>query len=280
MSRLKQGGKIAGMFLLLFAIALGPLFFLGQRTRDLIGKVTVKEVQAARLEKKQSERVQNLWEQIEAVREDGTTILAPAEKLTSHDGLQGTDEIMETMEQQLSLLGSCHGLPALSCSGRQQESVYQEIYMDRTETADLGEPGRTLSVWAIYAEYDDFFLYAFMDTETGALYELDLTAKKEDFLYQREDISADSFLEYLQSFCPIPEDLDRQFSAHCVYTGRKISLYLVSMDKGKSVDETASQSVPVFCDDNCEWENQYRFYHPKMREEESTPLYRVMESNN
>ena len=173
----------------------------------------------------------NLWERIKIVNQSVKVVSSSIISDFKNENVanQAITEILKAMEKQLTTLCEYNALPDLVFSDVLQVSVFKETYTLQTEVL---RSELSISVWAIDAEYENYHVYAYMDTELSALYDVTIQAKKQNFIYET-DISANGFLEYLMPFSAIPNVQEREelFSANGSYSGQTIVVHLYSVNK-------------------------------------------------
>ncbi len=226
MINLKQCIKVILMFVLLIAVAGAPLFYTEYQNNSMINEFIISPVQTDGTNS--TKQKYNFWERIGTV-DKSVKIRTPLFSYFNYDNLAGKAEaeIIKSLEKQLTIVCEYNALPDLTFSEAKQLSVFKDTYTNMQSSAEL-----EISVWAIYAEYEDYHIYAYMDTETSALYDITILSKTDNFIFQ-SDISENGFLEYLLTFSPIPnvQERDELFSANGSYTEKTIVLYLYSVNK-------------------------------------------------
>lgn len=231
MKKLKQGIKVIIMFVLLFAIVGTPLLFMEYQNRRIINEIVLSPMQPVQIDGK-NELIQdyNIWERIGIITQ---TIKVRSSILTDFKNEEianlAVTEIIKTMEKQLTTLCEYNALPELTFSNLIEASVFKETYAYQPEEISSK---LSISIWAIQAEYEDYYIYAYMDTEMSALYDITILSQNDDFVYQ-PDISKNGFLEYLLTFSPVSDIYvgDELFMANGSYTEQIISLHLCSINE-------------------------------------------------
>lgn len=231
MHRLKQGMKIIIMFVLLLAVVGAPLFYTEYQNRHMINEIILSPMQPIHTNgENETEKDYNIWERIGIVNQSVKVRSSVLSNFKNEDiANQAVTEIAKTMEKQLTTLCEYNVLPDLTLSDVIQVSVFKETYTHQTEAL---RSELSISVWAIEAEYENYHVYAYMDTKLSALYDVTIQAKNHNFIYET-DISANGFLEYLMTFSAIPNVQEREelFSANGSYLGQTIVLHLYSVNK-------------------------------------------------
>lgn len=231
MSRLKQGIKVIIMFALLFAVVGAPLFYMEYQNRHMINEIILSPMQPIQTDGENgTAQDYNIWERIGIINQ---SVKVKSSVLTDFKNEnianQAVTEIVKTMEKQLTTLCEYNALPDLTFSEVIDVSVFKETYTYQTEVI---RSDFSISVWAIDAEYENYHVYAYMDTEMLALYDITIQSKNNNFIYET-DISANGFLEYLLTFSPITDvqERDELFSANGSYLRQTIVLHLYSVNK-------------------------------------------------
>lgn len=226
MIKLKKCIKVILMFVLLFAVVSAPLFYTEYQNKSMINEFVISAVHTDGTNS--TKQKYNFWERIGTVNES-VKIRTSLFNYFYDDAsaFKAEEEIINSMEKQLKTLCKYNALPNLTFSQVKQLSVFKETYTNMPPSDEL-----KISVWAIYAEYENYHVYAYMDTETSALYDITILSKNDSFIYQ-SDISENGFLEYLLTFSPIPnvKERDELFSATGSYTEKTIVLHLYSVNK-------------------------------------------------
>ena len=254
MSRLKKHATVIAMFLLLFAVVLTPLFYFEYQNEHVLMEFFVSPTHTAHLDIPSAQKQNySIWERLDILNASVTVRASvPVESKT---------ELRKKMEEQLAAVALYQALPDLSFSGVMEVSVYKESYIDAASSSaypDRLNPDLTINVWAISAEYRDFYVYTYMDTVTYALYDITILSKNTDFLYPA-GTSENGYLEYLKAISDIPSGLRKPFSAAGYYAKRQISLclYSIGADEQKII---------------------YRFNKSVIAEKTDYPLYSVTDA--
>lgn len=232
MNRLKQGIKIIIMFVLLIAVVGTPLFYMEYQNQHMIDEIILSPIEPIQTGGDNvTPQDYNLWERINIVNQSVKVVSSSliADFKNENVANQALTEIIKTMEKQLMTLCEYNALPDLMFSDVLQVSVFKETYTLQTEAL---RSELSISVWAIEAEYENYHIYAYMDIELSALYDVTIQAKKQNFVYE-SDITANGFLEYLMTFSDIPDVQEHKelFSANGSYSGQTIVLHLYSVNK-------------------------------------------------
>lgn len=231
MSRLKQGIQIIMIFVLLFTVVVAPLLYMQHQNRHMLNEITLSPMRPIQTGgKDEPAQDYNIWEHIGIVNQ-AVEVSSSVLSAFNNENIANLaiTEIIKAMEKQLTTLCEYHALPDLTFSDVLQVSVSKKTYTYKTETirSDL-----SISVWAIDAEYENFIVYAYMDTKISALYDVVIQSKNDYFVYGN-DISENEFLEYLLTFSPIPDMQKREemYAANGYYMGKTIVLHLYSVNK-------------------------------------------------
>ncbi len=227
----KQAISIIIMFIILFVIVGAPLVYMQYQNRHMLNEVRLAPMQPGQTNTKdETTQNYNIWERIGIINQ-AVRVSSPFMSVFKNESIanQAIAEIIDTMEKQLETLVEYHALPELTFSDVVQVSIYRETYTCQTDKlySDL-----SISVWAIDAEYKNFHVYAYMDTKVSALYDVTIESRKKYWVYGKE-ISENGFLEYLQTFSPIPDVKEREevYTAYGSYRGESAALYLYSVNK-------------------------------------------------
>lgn len=249
LKRLKAGQnlKIFLLFVLLFNAAAVPVFFTEIHNRYYMDKTVIFPVYADNLE--DSAGNYDLWERLKILK---NAVLIQTQNRKSYqviyysneteaaervaavpDNVDGEikEQLVRRAEKQLRKLKKYQTLPEIPFSDRQEFSCFKQTYMD------LENPSYALSVWELYIEYPYMRAHLYMDMETSALCEVELSSIDRGFIYQKGEVSAEGFMEYLNSFSKAPEgnaEEDETFYGEGVFSQQYICLYAASSDKNNN----------------------------------------------
>lgn len=256
MSRIRQAMLIIVMIAALLLIICVPLAHMQYQSRHIMNEVKLFPVNTQQTDNR-GEVIQSysIWERIGLVSQSvrvssPLTSAFKSERIAS----QAIAEIIKTMGKQLQALQRYNALPELNYSEVLQASVTKETYI----STDAHRSDLSLSVWAINAEYEDFRVYAYMDTKISALYDVTIKSKNAGLTYETVSGLENGFLEYLQAFSPLPDMDEREeaYSVNDAYTANEIVLHLYSVntktgkltiynfnDRNKFTDSTPNSSI-------------------------------------
>lgn len=256
MSRIRQAMLIIVMIAALLLIICVPLAHMQYQSRHIMNEVKLFPVNTQQTDNR-GEVIQSysIWERIGLVSQSvrvssPLTSAFKSERIAS----QAIAEIIKTMGKQLQALQRYNALPELNYSEVLQASVAKETYI----STDAHRSDLSLSVWAINAEYEDFRVYAYMDTKISALYDVTIKSKNAGLTYETVSGLENGFLEYLQAFSPLPDMDEREevYSVNDAYTANEIVLHLYSVntktgkltiynfnDRNKFTDSTPNSSI-------------------------------------
>ena len=229
MKRFRKFIKLAGMFLLLFALVSLPLLYTEYHNSHLLNHIALSPVQTVSLEKEADQQDQyDMWARLENI--DQAVVIRAVE---FHNREQETEEekqnLLRRMEEQLASLHRYGCLPELDFAGAGPSFICREIYLESDAYEDhtaINRADLSVSVWNILVDYEDFYVQVYMDAETSALYDVMLLSKEKDFVY-RQDSSADQLMEYLKSFSELPPEKEWKFTVQGYYTEKTVKLSLI-----------------------------------------------------
>lgn len=127
--------------------------------------------------------------------------------------------------EQLSILASLKALPKLDFSDRYSADIAKKTYMD------MENPNNPINIWRINADYSNVSVNLYMDMDTSVIYQVLVILKtegKEPTLY---NLSADGFLEYLQSNLGSNEREGELFQTMCDYNESSVKIFVTSTNK-------------------------------------------------
>ena len=235
MIRLKRSVIVCSLFALLFVVFSVPVFLMEHQRKFSLNEVvpySVETVQLGRNEGVHSESPAaeslSIWERIKLLGSSVSTAVTGTHAVTEAQA----NIVLSVLEEQLQVLVSFDALPDLSFSDAASISFVKETYMPISSDGyvNLIKPDQMISVWKIQAEYPNFRVLAYMDTELSAIYDITISSKGSDFLYPAS-ISEVGFLEYLLEFSDGENKSGDVFSAGGFYSGKMICLYPLSVDK-------------------------------------------------
>lgn len=255
MTGVKQIARIASLFLLLFAVVTVPALLLERRSGRLLNTATCYSVEAVELGGAvaaeadlgpggEEAETGTLWERLALI--NSADVAIEGEKYELYVDLEEEaprKELLPHMEEQLGRLVELNALPPLFFSGVRQVSFTRKTYM---QTPGESWTEGALSLWDIQASYEGdtahsvkygvtinynegLYVRVLMDAETYALYEITIIAKNDPFLYPAE-ISAQGYLDYLQTFSSRPEEDAGRIAVDGRYGERAI--YLAPVEVG------------------------------------------------
>lgn len=253
----KRNLILLALLILLLGTAAIPALFTAWQSRGSFDKTTLFAVETENLEDRALSG--DLWERLKILRGNvlsrtqgkaGSRSLMAQDQVTEKgyqivsytDGtavevaagskLSGRTKrtLAKRAEKQLKMLQGFGVFPHVSFTGREDISAEKQIYMD------MDNPARSFSVWEIHMNYPQFFVCAFMDTETAALYQVSLSQDGDYRLYEKgnEQAFKDGFFKYLNTFSKVPgDDAGRAeiFHAEGLFARERVSLYPASTDR-------------------------------------------------
>lgn len=235
MIRLKRSIIVCSLFALLFVVISVPVFLMEHQKEFSLGEVvpySVEAVQLGRNEEGHSEspaaETLSIWERIKLLGSSVPTAVTGTHANTETQ----VNNMLSVLEEQLRSLVSFSALPDFSFSDEVSISFAKETYMPISSDGyvNLIKPDHMINIWKIQAEYQDFRVLAYMDTEISAIYNITISSKGAHFLYP-SSVSEVGFLEYLLEFSDGENKSGDVFSAGGFYSGKMICLYPLSVDK-------------------------------------------------
>lgn len=222
----KEAVKIIVLFALLLGIVCIPAVLIKNQSAYMENEAVLFPTEADSFHASSAESY-NLWELVKIPQKTTSVRMVDASDFESRTITnESVKELIQCMEVQIRKIQDCKGLPEFEFSEVLKGYAVSDLYMDTVHPNYVN----VLGVWAIYAQYKDFSVIAYMDTQTYALFEVELQSETEEFTYQA-DVTADGFLEYLSFFSRIDSEASEVFFAHGDYEERKMHLYLMSADK-------------------------------------------------
>lgn len=174
MRRVKQGVFIIFFFGLLVCIAAAPTFVTRYYNGRLMGSVTLRELPP----EEDMQAATGIWDRLEIIenaKRDGTFYLdsyIDDDTQSSGRGQNAASEVLHMLEDQLNWL-----LADMAIEITDMELQYSEkkVYVDR-ERRDM-----PVGIWQAIAETPDYWIDAYMDEETGMIYDIMLIARNSQF---------------------------------------------------------------------------------------------------
>lgn len=177
MRRVKQGAFIIFFFGLLVCIAAAPTFVTHYYNGRLMGSVTLRELPP----EEDVQAAAGIWDRLEIVknaRRDGTVYLDYFidDETWRGEGRNTSLEVLRMLQDQLGWLMADMEIEL----GEIEELLNGEkmVYVDR-ERWDM-----PVGIWHVNAETPDYLVDAYMDEETGMLYDISLYSKYSVFSKQ------------------------------------------------------------------------------------------------
>lgn len=241
--------KIFLLFFLLVDTAAVPVFFTAVHNRYYLDKTAVFPVQVDSLEA--GAENYDLWDRLKILKNAalvqtrnrknyrvsyytrGDAMAEVTSPMPEDADGQIKNQVIRRAEKQLDRLKKYQTLPEIPFSDLRTASCVKQTYMD------MENPAYILSVWELYMEYPHVLVHLYMDMETSALCEVEISSIGKSFTYQKENMSAQGFLEYLNSFSKASgkghgTDEAQAFYGKGVFTQQYICLYAASSDKNGS----------------------------------------------
>ncbi len=249
--RFKNAVITASLFSALLLAAAAPFLLIFYQNRAVVGKTATVIVAPAALDDDDfynETREYSLWERI--------VLSNSAVKLYSVTEADA-DGTLKKLYEQLRRLYEFGAIPYLS-DGTEPTSlkVTKQTYLrDARGSGDLPRE-QAITVLEICAVYDSHTICACIDTDTGAVCDIAVESRAGRLVYP-SDIEGDSFLNYLESFSPIPDGTGKTFLTGGCRSDMAFRLYVASVD-----DKTGKTTNYIFGDYAVDV-NEGRLYLPK-----------------
>ncbi|MGI6094507.1 MAG: hypothetical protein ACOYBL_03645 [Lachnospiraceae bacterium] len=226
MNRRRQSIKIIVLFGILFAFIWTSDIFMEYKDKYLLDKMVSYPVEKELFDDgEETAKEYTIWDRIKIIKNSVAVTRAAAFTDLETEAIE-KEELLYTMEEQLITMQSMGMLPELSFSGAMQSFALKETYMP-----DESYPELAVRVWVIYAEYPDFYLCVYMDSDISAIYDINILHKYGlSELYQSE-IFPEEFLDYLYTFSKGEEDPEDVFETIGYYGKYRLYLYPISVNK-------------------------------------------------
>lgn len=200
----KQRIIVAFLFCFLIVIALTPPVLLNHHNKNLLNVPNVSNVAS-------DISIDN--EMVEKFDLTDKTIVEKNQMVESWIkcslSKENQAELVAEVEQQILILQKLKALPVLSLSKSYQVNIYKRTYVN------MQNPTLIANMWNIEIDYKDIFLTTYMDTESSALYNLNIQSKTGSLNYNRDDIYENGYLEYLQLVTQYKESNQYDISIRC-----------------------------------------------------------------
>ena len=170
-----------------------PVFLTKVQNQQLFGKATVEKVSETTIigeKRKEQISVLDSLKIIVKAETQSTGIVTEQMKLD----LNSIDliKIVDTLQEQVKLMQEANALPQFDMT---EEFSLQ--YFERRTLMDSKEPTTFVSQWDIELMYDEFYIRAYMDTETGMIYQFRVTSIMDEFQMDVSKVKFENFLKYL-----------------------------------------------------------------------------------
>jgi len=170
-----------------------PVLLTEIQNQRLYGKATVEKVTEATIigEKRKAQiSVLDRLEIIVKAETQSTGIVTEQMKLD----LNSIDliKIVDTLQEQVKLMQEANALPQFDMT-----EDFSLQYFERRTLMDSKEPTTFVSLWDIELIYDEFYIRAYMDTETNVIYQISITSGDDEFQMDISNVKFENFLNYL-----------------------------------------------------------------------------------
>ncbi len=224
----KQWIKILLLFMALILIAATPLILADAQSSSLMNKVVLSlnetdDQPAGKISASQ----ESVWDRIRRVQRF-SYVKVKTETDSAFFSKQAKEELIQAMEEQLTVIKKYHALPSLDFTAARRAESSRVIYWQGDSQLESG-----ISTWHLCVEYPNFRVYAHMDAETSALYEVTIlfdVSKKANFTLS-SDINEKGFLQYLNAFSKGASMAKNKVTVKGQYTKKRIHLALVFDDE-------------------------------------------------
>ncbi|NBI61991.1 hypothetical protein D3Z38_02650 [Clostridiales bacterium] len=228
MRKQKQWVEILLLFMVLILIAATPLILADEQSSSLMNKVVLSPNEADdQPAGKISASQESMWDRIRCIRQF-SYVKVMTETDSAFFSKQAKEELIRTMEEQLTAIKKHHALPSLDFTAMRRAESSKIIYWQDNAQLESG-----VSTWYLCVEYPNFSVYAHMDAETSALYEVTIlfdVSKKASLIFS-SDINEKGFLQYLNAFSKGDSMQKNNVTVKGEYTKKRIHLALVFDDK-------------------------------------------------
>lgn len=191
MRKIKQGIFILSFFGLLVCIAAAPAFVTEYYNGRLLNAVTLRE-----LPPEESQTAVTIWEKLDIVeraRKDGTFYMDDYVSIvrdTDNGSRKMLFDALPMLQEQLDRLLESMGIVI---EDMEELESTKTVYVDR-ERREI-----PVGIWHIIAETPDYdFIDAFMDAETGMLYDISLYSENIVFSKQAPEHFREAGREYMK----------------------------------------------------------------------------------
>ena len=170
-----------------------PVFLTKVQNQQLFGKATVEKVSETTIigeKRKEQISVLDRLEIIVKAETQSTGIVTEQMKLD----LNSIDliKIVNTLREQVKLMQEVNALPQFDMT-----EDFSLQYFERRTLMDSKDPTTFVSQWDIELMYDEFYIRAYMDTETGVIYQFRVSSRIDEFQMDISKVKFTNFLSYL-----------------------------------------------------------------------------------
>lgn len=225
--RKQQNVLILLLFCILLAIAVAPIAMLNYSNKKytnavnvnkLNTKMTINEATVSR----KNDVLKNLNNALKASGEKSNIVIGWVDPSFSDEKIS---ELVHITEEQIKILQTMNALPQITFSEAFKASVSKTSYLDKND-ADFA-----VNIWHLQVEYPEFYIAAYIDTETNVIYDIFIISKKDTFL--NNQLSESGFKGYLQNVSGNTVDNFDKIEAYADYTPKYIHLYVINYNENE-----------------------------------------------
>lgn len=241
MNTSKQSLYILALSLLLVAVASLPLVLTGFQNHQLINDLHVAALPIESVENNQMlSKKYNTLQRLNIIK-NSISIVATNGGILKYQNASENEQsnhfdLIRTMEQELATMQNENILPHLDFPDDCHASFVKKTFIDSKN------PDVSVSIWDISAEYQNFSVKVYMDTETSMLYEVSISTTNDEIFAYEPFFTFESFDHYLQIGNTEAKNIPKVFFTHAMYETNQITLSIFCVDQDNSENTLTTYS--------------------------------------
>lgn len=242
MNTSKQPLCILALSLLLIAVASLPLILTGFQNHQLMNDLHIDDLPIESVENNQMlSKKYNTLQRLNIIKNSVSIVATNGGVLkyqnTAENAQSNHLDLIRTMEKELTTMQNENILPHFDFP----DDCRHASFVKKT-FIDSNNPDVSVSIWDISAEYKDFSVKVYMDTETSMLYEVSISTTNDEIFAYEPFFTFESFDHYLQIGNTETKDIPKVFFTHAMYETSQITLSIFCIDQNDSVNTLITYS--------------------------------------
>ncbi|MCI8342017.1 MAG: hypothetical protein HFE62_02210 [Firmicutes bacterium] len=245
MEKLRQSFVILMLFVLLTAVAVAPVFVTNHNNERLLGNISVKKLPEEKQEISSGTHSKDVKERIKIIKKSLVVKTFRYKKYqndeTYYEKMTNMN-VLSIMEEQLSFIQNL---------GLSFDDGHAISMVEKTTYMDTENPNEEVSIWKIDAEYNDFYITAYIDAKTNVVYEIIILLKKLSFIDDSYALYPENFIkefsDYLEFDYDHIEENEEQFSVGADWSEFMMNLFILSVNEttGELVEYSIERSESI-----------------------------------